>query len=176
MYFNNRKIRNKKCSSAQKSCTAIYKINTVCKYFTSLNEAEADTSFKICNFFSKGIFRFFWRISMVCLYSNANLSSVFKHAESYRYCTHQERPKLTIYISKSCHAPDIIKFLNDTSLSLPLILDQVWREDLGVFLKHHFQKKMEKAAQFSYLEINTIQHELFLIYVSIFSLSSKFLL
>lgn len=102
---------------------------------------EADASFTTCNFISEGTFRFFWRISMICLYLNTNPSSVFKQAESYRFRTHQERSKLTVYISKNCHAPDIIPFSNGTSLSLPLILDQVWREDLGAFLKHHFQKR-----------------------------------
>lgn len=174
MSFNNRKIRSKKCSSVQKSLTAIYEINTVQKYFTSLNEAKADTSFETCSFISEGTFRLFWRISMICLYLNTNLSSVFTYAESYRFCTHHERLKLTIYISKNCHAPDIIKISNGTSLSLSLMLDQLWHEDLRAFLKHHFPKKMEKVTQFSYLEINIILHDLFLICVSIFSLCSKF--
>lgn len=95
MSFNNWKIRNKKCSSVQKSFTAIYKTNTGHKYFTSLNEVEADTSIETCNFISEGTFRFFWRISVICLYLNTNPSSVFKHAASYIFCTHQERPKYT---------------------------------------------------------------------------------
>lgn len=120
-------------------------MNSLPKYFISLNQAKPDASFETWEFISEETFRFFWKNAMICLYLSTNLSignsCVFKYAESYQFCTQQQRPKLplSLYTHRNCHVTALITFPSGASLSLPLILAQVWHKELGAFLKHCFQ-------------------------------------
>ena len=81
---------------------------------------------------------------MICLYwtpisalATAVSSSIQKSTDFVH--TNKDRSLLYIYKYINCHVPDSITFPSSTSLFLPLILAEVWHEDLVAFLKHCFQ-------------------------------------
>lgn len=69
--------------------------NLIPEYFISLNPMKPDTSFETYDFISGRSFRSLWRNAVICLCLSTNLSigsiHAFKHAESYRLFTHQQR-------------------------------------------------------------------------------------